>query len=180
MYKKIIIGTSLLLLLLGCNQKSKKVECAYASKESHAITTQGVCAELQGEDTLLLYPEHFKKLDFEHENPLTIYVTGEQEPKVFYVSTDGKIAHMLYFDNGADYFEEGLARTVAKNKIGFIDSNLTLIIPAQYDFAFPFKDGKARVCNGCAPEETDDEHQSIVGGKWGLIDKHGVLIEPMK
>ncbi len=53
------------------------------------------------------------------------------------------------YDNGPDYFEEGLARFVAKGKMGFHDQSLKIWIPARYDFAFPFVDGKAKVGMDC-------------------------------
>jgi len=47
------------------------------------------------------------------------------------------------YDNGPDYPEEGLFRVVANNKIGFADSTGKQLIPAQFDFVTPFRDGYA-------------------------------------
>jgi hypothetical protein len=92
---------------------------------------------------------------------------------------DGKAVTTLTYDNGADYFQEGLARTVQGGKIGFVNESLEVVIAPSWDFAFPFENGKAVVCNGCRPE-SDGEHTTIVGGGWGYIDIRGaVLVEPV-
>ena len=43
-------------------------------------------------------------------------------------------------DNGRT-FQDGLARHVENGKMGFHDEALKVVIPARYDFAFPFRDG---------------------------------------
>ena len=79
----------------------------------------------------------------------------------------------MLFDNGPDYFEEGLARFVENGKVGFFSSRGAKAVPAKYDFATPFKDGLASVCIGCAQVPLDEERMKIDGGKWGMIDKSG-------
>jgi len=92
---------------------------------------------------------------------------------------EGKTLVALTYDNGADYFQEGLARTVQGGKIGFINPSLELVIPPIWDFAFPFENGYSVICTGCR-QEPDGEHSSIVGGGWGYIDLRGkVVLEPI-
>ena len=96
-----------------------------------------------------------------------------------YINTRGNILVRPYiYDNGPDYFSEGLARFIEKRKIGFIDEYGKIIIKAQWDFAYPFKNGKAAVCNGCNIL-TDNEHKKISGGEWGYIDKTGKINVPI-
>jgi hypothetical protein len=64
-------------------------------------------------------------------------------------------------------------------KIGFINNKLEVVIEPRFDFAYPFENGKARVCNGCTKKQ-NGEHYMIVGGKWGVIDQSGKLISPIK
>lgn len=82
------------------------------------------------------------------------------------------------YDNGPDYFSEGLARFVNKGKIGFFDKTGNIVIEAQWDFAYPFKNGKAEVCNGCSLQSLG-EHMQVTGGLWGLIDKTGQIVIPV-
>lgn len=83
------------------------------------------------------------------------------------------------YDNGADYFSEGLRRLVKNGKVGFADRNGKTIIEAEHDFASPFNYGYATFCDGCDWEETNDEHRSIVGGKWGVMNVTGQTVQPL-
>lgn len=86
-----------------------------------------------------------------------------------YVNERGEaVLRPFIYDNGPDYFEEGLARFVAKGKMGFHDQSLKIWIPARYDFAFPFVDGKAKVGMDCKliPH---GEHHSVHCQHWENI-----------
>ena len=77
-----------------------------------------------------------------------------------FIDTSGKvIAHAFAYDNGPDYFQEGVARIVDdKGKVGFIDDKGTIAIAPRFDEADSFCHGKAAVREG---------------GKQLWIDKHG-------
>jgi hypothetical protein len=55
------------------------------------------------------------------------------------------------FDNGPDPIADGLARVRRDGKIGFVDAEWRLVIAPQFDAAFPFAGGSAKVCVGCDP-----------------------------
>lgn len=82
------------------------------------------------------------------------------------------------YDNGADYFEEGVRRFVKNGKVGFADRNGKTVIEAQHDFVAPFNYGYASFCDGCDWEKTDDEHKAIIGGIWGIMNKKGEVVQP--
>ncbi|MCW7465737.1 WG repeat-containing protein [Leptospira levettii] len=82
------------------------------------------------------------------------------------------------YDNGPDYIVESLARYVVEGKMGFHNERCQKVIEAQYDFAYPFENGYAIVCNGCELKP-EGEHKRIVGGKYGVIDKKGNLVIPI-
>jgi len=84
-----------------------------------------------------------------------VYVDRENRP----------ILRPYIFDNGPDYFEEGLARFVDHGKIGFHDEALNIVIPADYDFAFPFRNGVAKAGMNCSTRE-EGEHSSVYCEKW--------------
>ena len=93
---------------------------------------------------------------------------------------DGRSAPIVTYDSGPDYFSEGLARTIRSGKIGFIDRSLSEVIPPSWDFAFPFNEGTAVVCQGCQSRPTaDGEHSEMVGGAWGYIDHAGEVVVPV-
>lgn len=90
-----------------------------------------------------------------------------------YIDRQGNVIIRPYpFDNGPDYFREGLSRYVSNNKIGFINNRLEIIIPAAFDFAEPFENGISYVCNGCKPKSMG-EHSVMTGGKWGVLGLDG-------
>lgn len=97
-----------------------------------------------------------------------------------YINLTGHvILRPFVFDNGPDYFSEGLARFVHKNRIGFFNQSGKIVVAPFYDFARPFSNGLAAVCNGCE-KEIIDEHYIMKGGKWGFIDKNGEIVIPLK
>lgn len=104
-----------------------------------------------------------------------------------------KLFDAYWFDNGPDYFSEGLARFVENHKVGFHDAKGHKVIKATYDWATPFKKGKSIVCEGCYAEPAktpryyaastykrryiyDRPYHVVKGGKWGAIDKCGNVI----
>ena len=85
------------------------------------------------------------------------------------------ILRPFVYDNGPDYFVEGLARFVQDGKMGFFDEWGRIIIKPQFDFAEPFSEGTAFVNNGCYKEH-DGEHYRMIGGKWGAVNAKGEII----
>jgi len=97
-----------------------------------------------------------------------------------YIDATGKLVIRPYvFDNGPDYFRENLARFTEAGKFGFFDRRGRVAIPPRFDFAAPFSDGLAAVCEGCK-EVPQGEHRAIQGGAWGFIDRSGALVIPAR
>lgn len=71
---------------------------------------------------------------------------------LFWVAESGLTREAYKYDNGPDYFSEGLARTVnEEGQVGFVDSDLEIAIAPQFDAAHAFMNGQAivgRVING--------------------------------
>lgn len=173
----VLMLVSITFLFTACDlfSTSQKAECWYSAKATQQnpepeFENQGFCGEFFDEDTLLVYSRHLDNMDYLEEN-LSVLQTDNG---VFYVSKEGSIVRTHFFDNSADYFEEGLARTIKRKKFGFINKKLDVVIAPQYDFAFPFQNAKAVVCHGCEQvKEKNGEHTKVVGGKWGAIDTKG-------
>ena len=98
------------------------------------------------------------------------------KPKNGFVAID-RDENVLYdiftFDNGPDYTSEGLFRIMRKGKIGFADS-LTgkIVIEPKFKFAFPFKNGIAKVSND-GRTAIEGEHKRWKSENWFYIDKAG-------
>ena len=77
------------------------------------------------------------------------------------------------FDNGPDYPSEGLFRIIINNKIGYADYNTgEIVIKPQFDCAWPFEKGVAKVSNDCVTK-SEGEHSTWISDKWFYIDKIG-------
>jgi WG containing repeat len=85
-----------------------------------------------------------------------------------------KVAYEVFnFDNGPDYPSEGLFRILRAGKIGYADAaTYEIVIQPQFDCAFPFENGVAKVSTDCK-KRADGEHSSWVSDKWRYIDKKG-------
>ena len=104
----ILVSITLSLFVACSTPKHKIANCMYIAKiseqEHSDFTSQGECEEFLDEDTLVFYPKDFKALYFGESNLASVYTNNG----IFYVSKIRKIKRTLFFDNGADYFKEGL------------------------------------------------------------------------
>jgi hypothetical protein len=126
------------------------------------------CASVDKDGTIALEPMTISAVRSRDHDPVAVRIGST----LYYVNSDGRIAPVLKYDNGADYFVEGLARTPRQGKIGFIDRALVERIPPSWDFAFPFDGGVALVCQNCRPHAVG-EHTEMRGGVWGYINREG-------
>jgi hypothetical protein len=78
------------------------------------------------------------------------------------------------FDNGPDYPAEGVLRVVnAAGLIGYADTATgRVVLPPQYEAAFPFEHGRARVGRRCRVV-ADGEHSRWDCAAWQSIDHQG-------
>jgi hypothetical protein len=189
--RSIHLKVTLILLIMtvfsGCTIKQKVhnhplvfIDCRYCPIETQdnpypELTYFKDCAYEDENGGIVIRDNHIKNILFDNDNLASIYFN---DTDIVYVNTSGKTAKVLYFDNGADYFQEGLARTIKDGKIGFINKNLDVVILPNFDFAFPFSNGVATVCNGCYIV-LDGEYSIVVGGKWGYINKKGDVTLPI-
>ena len=89
------------------------------------------------------------------------------------------ILYRVYpFDNGPDYAVDGLFRIITDNKIGYADEATGKIkIKPQFDCAFPFENGLAKVGFNCVTHAAG-EHHYWTSDKWLYIDKKGRKVKP--
>jgi hypothetical protein len=168
------VWPSLLVVLCGvicaCNHlQQRKVSCRLFPDGDP------ISCEQTSDDGLVVPPQVLRQASFGSEGIATILV-GPKD--LYFVTRSGKTAAALPFDNGPDYFAEGLARTVRNRKVGFVNAGLDQVIAPVWDFAFPFEKGVAVVCTGCTVNRLG-EHDVMQGGKWGYINKRGAIVVPV-
>lgn len=84
---------------------------------------------------------------------------------------------IFQYDNGDDYFREGLQRIVDKEgKIGFADERGNVVIAPQFAFAFPFENGMAAATME-GSEIQEGEYSRWVSPEWFYIDHCGNVIK---
>lgn len=85
------------------------------------------------------------------------------------------------YDNGPDYLSEGLMRVQdSRGRIGFADARGRVVIPPQFAFAFPFKNGQARVTMQGKRREVQGGNGEIHvwdSKQWFCIDKTGRCVK---
>ncbi|MGI9383493.1 MAG: WG repeat-containing protein [Methyloligellaceae bacterium] len=95
-----------------------------------------------------------------------------------YIDRHGNVVlRPFIFDNGPDYFAEGLARFVKDGKMGFFDIQGRVVIDARFDWVEPFSNGRAKFCTGCK-KQLMGEHWTMTGGNWGVIDRQSSIVSP--
>jgi WG containing repeat len=147
--------------------------CTYSSKAKSDVVQVDHCASADAAGHIHLKRQHLRALDFDRQGLASVYIGGGWR----YFSRDGRSAPVMTMDNGADSFADGLARSPVGAKVGFIDRNLTLVIPPRYNGALPFENGSAAVCVDCKLT-SEGEHSSYDGGRWTCIDRHGHERQP--
>ncbi|MBP6455252.1 MAG: WG repeat-containing protein [Chitinophagaceae bacterium] len=102
-------------------------------------------------------------------------VLNSEACKVF--NKQGKLLYAAYwFDNGPDYFQEGMRRYVENGKVGFVDYFGNKIIKATWDDASAFYNGLAKVGKNCNVSNLVDEHYIVSCSDYFLIDREGKII----
>ncbi len=95
-----------------------------------------------------------------------------------WVRRDGLARSVFVLDTGPDPFVQGLARGWRRGKVAFYDRRLRLALATPYDWSHPFNArGAALVCEGCRSDGR--QPASMVGGRWGLINRRGLLLTPI-
>ncbi|WP_394993936.1 alpha/beta hydrolase [Emticicia sp.] len=121
-------------------------------------------------------PSFNNGLLFVSPKPKTASLTMTQNTNGKWVIMDSKkttLYEVFPYDNGPDSPSEGLIRVVKNGKIGYADAKTyTIVITPQFDCAFPFENGKAKVSNQCKTIK-DGEHSIWTSDAWQYVDKKG-------
>lgn len=109
-----------------------------------------------------------------------VYVGIEQGSyRVFYFYND-KHYETVFYDNGCDYYQEGLVRVFDNGKTAFADEQLNIVLRPHTDIATTFWAGHAVVCNGPFNPEEIGASTREDAGHCGLINHQGELVLPLE
>jgi hypothetical protein len=98
----------------------------------------------------------------------------------FFSPVGKKIANVVFFDNGPDPWSEGVRRIQdEQGRYGFMDKSQRLVVAPAYDYAVPFDGGFAKVAKDPVFRKVG-EHTALVKATWGLVDRRGRLVVPIR
>jgi hypothetical protein len=90
------------------------------------------------------------------------------------INTKGEFLFKAYpFDNGPDYFSNGLIRVIQDNKIGYANKRGEIVIPPRYAYAESFNNGSAKVSQVERQANHDPQICSHDHNRYNVINKQG-------
>lgn len=151
--------------------------CVYPDKrEEGSLAAHDDCGRVVG-DNIQLGKIHQDNVVFD-EKGLACIIFSMRD--AFYLDKKGASHRVLFFDNGCDYFDDGLARGIVDKQVVLIDTTLKGVLKTGFEWVEPFDYGHAVVCNGPFVEKKVGEHTLMTGGRCGLMNKAGALVVEAK
>lgn len=185
---RILIVCCLFYLLSGCSlsPEPQSFVCAYPAASTGETPNPEIvgfddCGYFDAEGNPVFTAQQQQQIRKAAENNLLCVYVGTEigSYRVFYFYNDTR-HETVFYDNGCDYFREGLVRVFERNKTAFADSQLNIVLRPHSDIATSFWAGHAIVCNGPLDMENIGETTLKSGGHCGLINKQGALVLAMQ
>lgn len=186
-----IIVLSIIFLLTGCNHTKQSAPVTVSTAAKSTIDTSDYLTRVYDTDdesigygyinrkgdTVIAISKYTMCFTSKFKSFAIVIKDGD------FVGIDRK-ENVLYkvfpFDNGPDEASDGLFRIIENNKIGYADAVTgAIVIKPQFDCAWPFEHGAARVSNDCKTE-IEGEHSSWVSDHWYYIDRTGKKVKTPK
>jgi hypothetical protein len=163
----------------GCTHTAQQadLDCQFLSSESGELETVSRCAE--GTKNGLSFQANLLGRLNQGTEPICVQVKIGSAWEPFYVLPSGRYARTVPYDNGCDYFAEGLARTIIDGKAAYFDRSLEIKIRTDYEWAFPFSDGEALVCRNVVWKRAG-ESNTMSQGECARMGASGVLLSAFK
>jgi len=173
-FKKLIISCLAALIALSCNAQKTKTLIAFSDSSSGQVLWG-----FKTKDGIVKIKPKYNWTDSKFLK-YGAFVMSKEASFIAINQDDSVILIPYIFDNGPDYLSEGLFRFIENGKIGFANKQFKKIIPAKFDFVYPFENGYAIFNAGGKKAKFDEEHSYTSGGLWGLIDKKGKIVVEAK
>lgn len=167
-YDKLLSDTSLIDVLVAITDEDYLqygVSVAYVNKQNDTIIPFGKYAYF-GSDSLKYFAN------------VISCVNDSIYGRVMAIDRNQEILYdIVTYDNGPDYFNDGLTRVLRNGKMGYANKYGQVIIPCVYDYGTWFENGKAKVTYSLKENFAIDEHKQVESDEWFLIDKNGNKVE---
>ncbi len=131
------------------------------------------CARIDENGQLRVAPSHLRRMVLSDGfGDLLIEGSGW-----YYLTPEGRSLQVVIVDFGPDPWSEGLTRGWQDGGVVYFDRDFRPVTGIRYDFGWPYREGRALVCQGCEIVGPDRDHPRIAGGRWAFIDRFGVEFE---
>jgi hypothetical protein len=165
------------LLFMASVSANAETSCFYPSSKDQGVDSHFEdCGSVDG-DVMKLATVHQDNIKYDANQLACVIFSAED---VFYLHKEGRSRRVVFFDNGCDYFKDGLARGISGDKMVFINPQLDIVLDPGFGLLSHFDYGHSVVCNGPFSEEQHGEHTLFKGGKCGLINRQGKLVVEAK
>lgn len=155
---------------------TKKTDTLYAVTDQEFLQFGIRVAYINGQnDTIIPFGQYayFGTDTLTHFAQVIEYPNDSIYGKPIGISHQQKVLFdLVLFDNGPEEFHEGLLRVKRNNLMGFANAFGEIVIPCQYDYAYNFENGKAKVTYN-ARFEKDLDHTKVESDEWFWIDANG-------
>lgn len=152
-------------------EKPDTLSCAFPGSDSEAGYIDLPACLVLADTALSILPRAAGKLKYDRRG--IAWIGSKEHGWVMVGKRRGVLQWgIATMDNSHDEFNSGLVRVNRNGKWGYADRSGRLKIPLAYDGAFPFENGAAKVCVGCA-ETPDGEYHTFKGGDWFTLDSKG-------
>jgi hypothetical protein len=152
-------------------------KCSYHTKLKRELLLFSDCGVIESNGQISVQKKHIDNIYFGGRYELACI--NIHRKGWYYANEEGKIISAMEQDNGCDYFQDGVARTLIKGKVAFFNEQLEVVIATEFETATPFVNGYSAVCNGGYTEKLGI-HTFKRGGDCGYINKKGELVLPLK
>jgi len=171
--KKFITGIMTIILITSCNSHRNNYIIKIYSGEYDAVGVPSGYINSKG-DTIIPVGKYYYCYTDTVRN---LGIVMEKGGRIIGIDRKGnELFEVFKYDNGPDYVSDGLFRIIKNGEIGYADINGKVKIKPQFNCAYPFKNGVAKVSKKCITEKMG-EYSIWKSDNWFNIDKQGRQIK---
>lgn len=172
--KKLIFGFLVALLIASCSSNKNEYLVKIYDREFDQFGIPSGYINSKG-DTVVPIGKYFYCFTDTIRN-FGMVVQKESGRIIAINRSANELFEAFKYDNGPDYIQEGLFRIIKNGKIGYANEKGEILIEPEFDCAFPFKNGIAKVSNDCSTKKVG-EHLTWESKNWFYINKKGERVE---
>lgn len=144
----------------------------------HYDTNEKFCYINQKGDTIIPYGKfHMAFSDTIVNYGIVVQKTNDNYEMIGINKKGQRLYEIHSFDNGADLMSDNTFRIIRNGKIGYANEFGEIIIKAQFDCAYPFENGIAKVAYECKTSSKDPVTTTQKSDAWIHINKKGESVK---